>query len=197
LDVSELQSLADRGLMTGGLHPIYPVADVESAVRGLPGAVFAIEASHPALEAQLRQLVAALEGQVIPIRPGEKALYHAALVFTSNYGVTLYALAENILRGLEAAPEAIRPALDGLLAGMVANLRERPATQALTGPLARGDARTVAAHLRALQGYNPALYDLYRQLGLMTLPLVEARGVDSGPLRRLLQEDDHGSMDYP
>jgi predicted short-subunit dehydrogenase-like oxidoreductase (DUF2520 family) len=197
LDSQVLAGLQARDAWVGSLHPAYPFAEVEAAMRGLPGATFALEASHDPLERYLRQIVVDLDGQVIRIRPGEKALYHAALVFASNYGVTLYALAESMLRDLGAAPEAIHPALDGLLSGMLLNLRERGAGRALTGPLVRGDQQTITAHLHALKGYNPALYDLYRQLAVLTLPLVAKRGMDTAPLRQLLEKDDYGSLDHP
>jgi predicted short-subunit dehydrogenase-like oxidoreductase (DUF2520 family) len=197
LDLTVLSALEASGAMIGSLHPIYPFADVESALKGLPGATFALEASHAALGDDLRQMVSDLDGQVIVIPPGGKPLYHAALVFASNYGVTLYALAEQVLRHLNAPPESIRPALEVLLAGMVANLQTHSPADALTGPLVRGDEQIVHAHLKALLDYNPAMYDLYRQLALLTLPLVEARGVETAPLRRLLHEGYHDTLDHP
>ena len=41
-----------------------------------------------------------------------------------------------------------------------------------TGPIARGDAETVAAHLDAV---GPELASLYRALGRATFPLVDPR----------------------
>jgi predicted short-subunit dehydrogenase-like oxidoreductase (DUF2520 family) len=196
LDMNVLSALAASGAMIGSLHPAYPFAAVESAVAGLPGAAFALEASHSRLYGLLCQVVSDLRGHVIRIKPGDKALYHAALVLASNYGVTLYALAEKILQHVDASSGASHAALDSLLTGMLHNLRTRSPAAVLTGPLVRGDVETVEAHLQALQHYDSALYDLYRQLGLLTLPLAEARGTEVASLRRLLQEDYHDTTDH-
>ena len=45
-----------------------------------------------------------------------------------------------------------------------------------TGPIARGDAETMAMHLAAI---GPELEPLYRVLGRATLPLVSERSADA------------------
>lgn len=176
-DASVFAALAPRGARVGSLHPAYPFADVDTAVAGLPGATFAVEAEDPALRAWLLALVAGFNGRAIVVPPGGKALYHAALVIASNYAVTLYALAEELLRRLGADAETSHAALGTLLAGTVRNIEARGIPDALTGPIARGDAGTVAAHLDALARDDGALAALYVLLAQATLPLARARGV--------------------
>jgi predicted short-subunit dehydrogenase-like oxidoreductase (DUF2520 family) len=93
-----------------------------------------------------------------------KPAYHAASVFASNYVVTLTHAAVSLLEraglGREAALEALRP-----LQHRTVDVAGSPPT----GPVARGDAATVAAHLRAV---GPELEPLYRALGRATLPMV-------------------------
>ena len=93
-----------------------------------------------------------------------KPAYHAASVFASNYVVTLTHAAVSLLErtGLEreAALAALRP-----LQHRTIDVAGSPPT----GPIARGDAATVAAHLRAV---GPDLEPLYRALGRATLPIV-------------------------
>src|SRR5690606_17251414 len=103
----------------------FPFADVESAVANLLGATFAVEAQDETLREWLNEIVAALNGRVLAIPPGKKAVYHAAMVFASNYTVTLYALAERLLLELGAERDTADAALDSLLGGTVANLRLR------------------------------------------------------------------------
>jgi predicted short-subunit dehydrogenase-like oxidoreductase (DUF2520 family) len=105
-----------------------------------------------------------------------KPAYHAASVFASNYVVTLTHAAVSLLErtGLdrEAALAALRP------------LQHRTidvAGSSPTGPIARGDAITVAAHLRAV---GPELEPLYRALGRATLPIVPA--ASAAAVRELL-----------
>jgi predicted short-subunit dehydrogenase-like oxidoreductase (DUF2520 family) len=95
-----------------------------------------------------------------------KPAYHAASVLASNYVVTLTHAAVSLLErtGLqrEAALAALRP-----LQHRTVEVAGSPPT----GPIARGDAETVAAHLRAV---GPELEPLYRALGRATLPIVPA-----------------------
>jgi predicted short-subunit dehydrogenase-like oxidoreductase (DUF2520 family) len=100
-----------------------------------------------------------------------KPVYHAASVFASNYLVTLTHAAVSLLgqAGLERemALMALRP------------LQHRSVDVAglpPTGPIARGDAATIAAHLDAV---GPELAPLYRALGRATLPLVSPAAADA------------------
>ena len=188
-DTSVLAGLAAQGVQVGGLHPAYPFADVDSALKGLRGATFAIEAQDEPLLGWLHEIVNALDGQALIIPPGGKAIYHAALVFASNYTVTLYALAESMLTGLGADKMVADGALNALLAGTVENLREQGIPEALTGPLIRADVGTIETHLRALGSMDGHLVDVYRQLARLTYPLLLARGVAPDEIERLLQQD--------
>lgn len=105
-----------------------------------------------------------------------KPAYHAASVFASNYVVTLTHVAVSLLErtGLEreAALAALRP-----LQHRTIDVAGSPPT----GPIARGDARTVEAHLRTV---GPELEPLYRALGRATLPIVPA--TSAAAVRELL-----------
>lgn len=100
-----------------------------------------------------------------------KPLYHAASAFASNYVVTLTHVAVGLLE---------RAGLDRDLAHRaLAPLQHRTVDVAAgppTGPIARGDAATVAAHLEAV---DPELRPLYRALGRATLPLVPESSADA------------------
>lgn len=187
-DANEVESLAARGIQVGSLHPAYPFADVERSITELPGSTFAVEAQAEPLLGWLRELVSVLDGRVLVIPPGGKALYHAALVLLSNYTVTLYAVAEKLLKGLGAEQSAADEALNGLLAGTVENLRVQGIPDALTGPLVRMDLRTIEAHLKALEGLGAVdgqIVDVYKQLTWLTYPLLLARGISGGDIARV------------
>jgi predicted short-subunit dehydrogenase-like oxidoreductase (DUF2520 family) len=100
-----------------------------------------------------------------------KPVYHAASVFASNYLVTLTHAAVVLLQRAgverEAALTALRP-----LQHRTVDVAGLPPT----GPIARGDAATVAAHLRAV---GPDLEPLYRALGRATLPIVSPDAADA------------------
>jgi predicted short-subunit dehydrogenase-like oxidoreductase (DUF2520 family) len=190
-DRTILELLEQKGCMTGGLHPAYPFADVETAVARLPGTTFGIEAEDEMLNEWLMKLIQALEGYALAIPAGGKAIYHSAFVFASNYTVTLYAIAEQLLTGLGAERETVDRALNALVAGTAANLQQRGIPDALTGPLVRGDVETLEAHLRALRGIDRDLTDLYIHLIRLSLPMLAARNIDTTYIEALLNRENH------
>ena len=58
----------------------------------------------------------------------------------------------------------------------LANIEKVGLPQCLTGPVSRGDAGTVAKHLKALRGRAPGTEAAYRVLGQVTLTVAEAKG---------------------
>jgi predicted short-subunit dehydrogenase-like oxidoreductase (DUF2520 family) len=179
------------GAMVGSLHPAFPFADVKTALPELSGTAFALEAADEPLRGWLLELAGALGGRAWAISADQKGLYHAALALASGYTVTLYALAEGLLMSSGAGRDAADAALNPLIAATVDNLRLHGIPQALTGPLTRGDAGTVTAHLRALDAENAQIAGLYRQLARLTFPLLLDRGVDISPLVRVLNQEEN------
>lgn len=194
-DAAALEVLERRGALIGGLHPAFPFADVETAIKGLPGAAFAVEAApQTPLRAWLVELVAALDGKLISIPPGGKALYHAALVIASNYTVTLYAVAESLLGRLGADHPTAEAALNPLVGGTVDNLAAHGVPAALTGPLTRLDTTTIGSHLRALAAVDSSLVDMYRGLARLSYPMLKLRGLTPEPIESLFAKDsDHAN----
>jgi|tagenome__1003787_1003787.scaffolds.fasta_scaffold20980724_5 predicted short-subunit dehydrogenase-like oxidoreductase (DUF2520 family) len=100
-----------------------------------------------------------------PLADEMKVTYHAAMVFAGNYLVTITRTAVDLLEmtGLDR----------NLALRVLAPLQHRTIDVAggnPTGPINRGDAETIAAHLEAI---GPELAPLYRALGRATLPLVD------------------------
>jgi predicted short-subunit dehydrogenase-like oxidoreductase (DUF2520 family) len=104
--------------------------------------------------------------QTLGLRPfaladSARTLYHAGAVFASNYLVTLQRAATLLFESAGAPPEALEP----LMLGTIENGFE------LTGPIARGDWETVAAHRAAIHDQRAELDDLYETLAGATLAL--------------------------
>jgi predicted short-subunit dehydrogenase-like oxidoreductase (DUF2520 family) len=177
LPSSVLQPARDAGALVGSFHPLQTFASLQAAIANMPGSTFALE-GDPELVAQLDGLVTLLEGTPLHLRPEEKTLYHAAAAIASNYAVTLAALASDLLVREGVAPDlntALRYLMP-LLRGTLDNLDALGLPDALTGPLARGDAGTVTRHLEALESCAPDLAHLYRHLARVTLPLAVQKG---------------------
>lgn len=182
-----LAPLAAAGHPVGSLHPLVAVADPVADAGALHGAWFAVE-GDPAAVSAARRWVEAVQGRVLPVRPGAKPRYHAAAVFASNYLVTLLDVAQRLMRDAGLPDEVAGEAVVELAAGAVRRASERGTEGGLTGPVSRGDASTVERHLAELSASDRALYSV---LARETLALARRRGLEPGAaerLRKLLEE---------
>ena len=179
--IDVLAPLAERGHPVGGMHALAAIADPVEGADRLRGATFGVEGEGEARALAVR-LVMACGGQVLFIRRGGKALYHAAAVFASNYAVALLSIAERLMDDAGIPAEDAQPALAALAAGAVENVAARGPVHALTGPVARGDAATVERHLARLSG---AERDVYCLLGREALKLATMRGLSPAAAARL------------
>ncbi len=164
-----------RGAEPGSLHPLRSFADPERAAASFAGTACAVEGT-PAAAAALRELVGRIGGVALEVAPGGKPAYHAGAVFASNYLVALLHAAERLFESAGIPREAGRPALARLAEGTLENVKISGPREALTGPVERGDDRTVARHVEALRRVAPDLAAPYAALGRMALELARSRG---------------------
>ena len=111
--------------------------------------------------------------------PAERARYHAAAVFASNFVDVVVSEAVHLLVRAGWTRDEATKALLPLIDGAVANIRRKGTVKALTGPLRRGDAETVSRHLAVMD--NPGLY---RMLGLVALEIATEAGLDPAAAER-------------
>lgn len=173
---SALQAGAEQGAITGSFHPFAAIASPNTALQA--GWTFGIEAPPP-LHEILWRMALDLGGRPLALGPNDKTVYHAAAVIASNYAVTLAALGSQLLHHLGASPDQALHALLPLMRSTLDNLDVQGLPHALTGPLVRGDVRTVQRHLLALDAVAPLAGELYRCLAHGTLPLAQQRGLSA------------------
>ncbi len=119
------------------------------------------------------RLVADLGGTPEWIGEADRPVYHAALAHGANHLVTLVNEAADLLRHAGVRDPA--PLLAPLLRAALDN-GLRLGDAALTGPVARADAGTVAGHLRRLAGTAPESVAAYRTLARRTADRAIAAG---------------------
>lgn len=163
LGLEALRPLAQAGYATAAMHPL----QVLSGWRIPPGTTFAVEADAAARPLVAR-LVADLNGVEIELPAGARVAYHAAAVIAANLGMTLLAEAVDLLDQLGIDRGEALQGLSGLVRGGLEASLDSGLPAALTGPVTRGDAGTVAAHLEALAG-DPELQAAYRAVSGLAL----------------------------
>ena len=93
------------------------------------------------------RLVDDISGHVMWVPEAQRAFYHVALAHGANHLVTLVSQSMELLRraGSDDPASVLRPLLTAALENSLSY-----GDAALTGPIVRGDLRTVTAHLRTL-----------------------------------------------
>jgi len=117
-----------------------------------------------------------------------QALYHAAASFAGNLPTALIAEAMTLLKEAGIDENLARKSLAKLLRTTANAIEQYPLSQALTGPIARGDVQTIQKHLDALEELPDAsIKILYRLLSQKLLPLTNHSKKDE--MRNLLNEE--------
>lgn len=165
-----LENLSDLGATTFSLHPLLAFTEPERSAKALENAYFAIDGSGAHYQ-QIFDKLAGISDNLIEIAPEEKALYHAALAVISNYQITIADLGLRMLTEAGFTREQALQFVEPLVRQTVDNLFVQDSGQALTGPIARGDAGTVAKHVQALAETNEEWLESYCQLGKQTIDL--------------------------
>lgn len=185
LTTDVLKSAKEKGAIVATLHPIQTLASVELAIDSLPGSIFGFCGEKEAREVA-EEIVWALEGRMVEIGEDLKPAYHAAACIASNYLVALVYVALELyqLAGLSyvQAHQALLP----LLKGTVSNLEKANPVEALTGPIARGDLKTIEKHLKTLKNVWPEIVPFYCQLGKITVQIAREKGLNEKTCQKLI-----------
>ena len=148
---------------------LHPSMTFPGGLVSLEGVMFTATAPDAA-RALVERLVKTLGAQVQWVADEQRARYHAGLVHGANHLTTLITQALAVLR--EAGVEDPAATLGPLVTATLDNTL-RSGHHALTGPIARGDVDTVAAHLAELRGRTASTY---AELALATVELAAADG---------------------
>jgi predicted short-subunit dehydrogenase-like oxidoreductase (DUF2520 family) len=171
-----LAALSAAGYPRGTFHPLVPFSDPDVSAEMLRKGWIGVDGDIAARNAS-RRIAGQLGARVLEIPPGRKAAYHAAAVISSNFPVVLASVAGHLLHDIGIPDASAYQAVESLMTGAFANMKQMLPDDALTGPVVRGDADTVARHLRALQTHSAAL-EVYRSLSAAAAEIAQRRGVD-------------------
>lgn len=169
-----LSPLAEAGLHTGSMHPLFSFARYDLSADDLCGTYYAVDGDEIALPAAIK-IAHALGGRPFRLPADKRALYHAGAVVASNYLVTLLTVAARQLSLCGLTEDDALRALLPLAVGTLDNL-SAVGKNALTGPIARGDIPTIDKHLHTLGENCPDTLALYRLLGTTTADMATTNG---------------------
>lgn len=184
-----LKSLKEKGAKIASLHPLQTFT-AQSGPEDFRDIFFSIQGDEEAFPI-LQNLTGRIGAQTFPVSSEQKSHLHIAAVVACNYLITLLETSTEIGTISGLTTEHVNQALFPLIKTTLKNVESRSFSEALTGPIKRGDYRTVKKHLTMLKDY-PDLLHLYRELGVQTLKLTESSGhltgTDGRKLRKILEE---------
>jgi len=134
----------------GSLHPLQSLPSPEVGRDRLAGSWCAVDGPV----ARIERLALALGMHPFRVDPDDRVRYHAAACVASNHLVALLGQVERLADAAGVPRDAFLP----LVRATLDNVDELGPTDALTGPVARGDYETVARHLDAIPDDERAAY---------------------------------------
>ncbi|RKY11252.1 MAG: hypothetical protein DRP65_04755 [Planctomycetota bacterium] len=157
------------------MHPLQTFPTIDETVKRIKGAYCFCEGDENAVSI-IEQLAKSIGMKPVKISSKSKTLYHAAAVMACNYLVVLMdsaiRLAENAGIDRKTAWLSFKP----LVTATLDNINSMGTADALTGPIARGDIKTVSRHLHELSSVDGVLAAVYRTMGLYAAEMAATKG---------------------
>ena len=178
LGLDALTAAADSGAATGAFHPVQTFGGAGTQIS-LEGVTFGIDAEPP-LYGVLAAMAERLGGRALRVPSGARALYHAGAVLACGCVTALLAEAMDAWERAGLPRAEAQAALSRMAETTVANVGAAGPGEALTGPIVRGDAATVRAHVAALRAAAPHALETYAAIGKRAAALAATNGRGGG-----------------
>ncbi len=117
-----------------------------------------------------KTLAGYLNSKVIFVKKEYKPLYHIACVFASNYIITQLNAIELLAKKIKMQ-KVWKHAFKPLINASVTNALYYTPTEVLTGPIERGDVKTLQIHIENLKNFAPEFLEFYCASGIETLKI--------------------------
>ena len=173
-----LVPLREQGGEIASLHPVKSFADPAASVATFAGTWCGVEGDASAV-AVLSAAAVSIGGRVFSVDPAFKSVYHAGAVLSCNYLTALLEVGVRAYVKGGLSRETALQVMEPLVRGTLDNVFRAGTAQALTGPIARGDAAVVAAQLRALEEWDQRIAEIYRNVGVVAAGLSRQKGAAS------------------
>lgn len=175
----------EAGVQACSVHPVCAVGS-QNDCDVFFGKFFVGEGDETGLKL-LKSMLERTNNPFRMIRNADKAKYHAAAVVSSNLFCALAQMGEDLLHECGFDPTAAHELLSPLMLGNMDNIAEKGCVPALTGPVERNDAGTVAKHLSVLEHRDREVYRLLT-LRLIDMAQQKHRDRDYTNLLKMLEK---------
>ncbi len=150
LSSKALSLLKLRGAATGSFHPLQTFPKSHSASERLQNIWVGIEGDKKAIGVGIK-IAHEVGAWPFILSSEQKALYHIAAVFSSNYFITLLSIVEELGKRIHLSRRETVSIFEPLILQSLENVKQYSAASALTGPIARGNVNTLKRHRDELE----------------------------------------------
>ena len=158
-----LNSAKQQGCLTASAHPFNTFPNLEASLTVLQNhhnTYLYCEGDTVALST-IQRVFKQIGFNPKSMEAQNKALYHAACVFASNYLTVLMDMSLQTAHAANIDQQDFLEACQPIIKATLLNLENHSTEAALSGPLARGDLKTVNQHIAALSSESPDLAKAY------------------------------------
>jgi len=170
-----LEPAKRAGARVGGFHPAQLFANLDQALGVLPGSTFCLLGEPPLLDT-LKEMVSALKGNWIVLKPEEKPLYHVALAFASDFTMVCNKIATDLFQSFGVPPSESIKAIAPIIRGTVDSIINLGFPDCFSGPITRGDLSVIGKHVETLEKNQPDLAAIFKALDRHIIPMALAKG---------------------
>lgn len=172
MSASVLDRISEKGAAILSVHPIQTFQRGDGRDK-LQNIYISLQGDQDVI-GQMEELITnRLHSTPLILNEDQKKAVHVSAVFASNYLVALLHTSDQLLHdsGITEGVNILEP----LIRQTLHNILYKSARESLTGPIARGDVKTVQDHLQFL-GQDDEAANLYRALGQICVQLSKERG---------------------
>ena len=168
-DSGLLGDLKVRNCRTGSFHPLLSIPDVETGIQMMSNAVFSCEGE---IAGDLQRLAEVIGGTSIRLNADQKSFVHLSAVFVNNFQTVTIQVLKQLALSKNITGENLSILMKTLSQQATDNAWSKSIGESLTGPVVRGDKKTIDKHLNQLES-SPELKDLYEQYITLTRHLLK------------------------
>ncbi len=183
--VNELRACAAQGAAVGVMHPLVSFPSRRSP-PSLRGTSFIVRGDRAATTESGR-IAAACGARAVVAQTSDPA-YHAAAALAANGAAALAFASVSLLERLGFDKRVAERAIGGLLQSVGENVQRLGVPDALTGPIARGDAQTVEKHRSAVRRVSRDALSAYDALVPVIVRCARAAGLPKAKAARILRQ---------
>lgn len=168
-------SLRKYQIAAASVHPIQTFPGSGDDWKRFEKCYFGIEGDESAIEF-VQSMISDLGGTSVAISKEYKSHYHLACTMASNFLVALMVPVKTLFQKMNFSEHQAFDILFPLISTTLLNIKNNGVDSALSGPIIRGDATTVARHLQVLSEELPQWVSLYQSMANRLLEFNPVKG---------------------